>query len=58
MNFPDLAPWLDSVSDILLEVPAEDTPRIQEAHLVLGHVIRGLVEQAMFPPDTFPGNKD
>lgn len=32
----------------LLEVPAPETPRIQEGHLVLGHALCGLVEQAMF----------
>ena len=40
--------------DILLEVPSDQTPRIQEGHLVLGHVLCGLVEQALFPPDASP----
>lgn len=35
----------------LLEVPSADTPKIQEGHLVLGHVLCGLVEVAMFPRD-------
>lgn len=34
--------------DYLLQVPSEDTPKIQEGHLVLGHIICGLVEKAMF----------
>lgn len=34
--------------DHLLEVPASETPRIQEGHLVLGHALCGMVEQAMF----------
>lgn len=34
--------------DFLLEVPSSDTPKIQEGHLVLGHIICGLVENAMF----------
>jgi D-sedoheptulose 7-phosphate isomerase len=33
----------------LLEVPSSDTPKIQEGHLVLGHIICGLVEREMFP---------
>jgi D-sedoheptulose 7-phosphate isomerase len=37
------------LSDILLAVPSAETPRIQEGHLVLGHVLCGLVERAMFP---------
>ena len=32
----------------LLEVPCADTPKIQEGHLVLGHIICGLVENAIF----------
>jgi D-sedoheptulose 7-phosphate isomerase len=35
--------------DHLLEVPSADTPKIQEGHLVLGHVFCGLVEREMFP---------
>lgn len=34
--------------DHLLEVPSSDTPKIQEGHLVLGHILCGLVENAMF----------
>lgn len=34
--------------DHLLEVPASDTPKIQEGHLVLGHILCGLVENAIF----------
>jgi D-sedoheptulose 7-phosphate isomerase len=36
--------------DHLLEVPSNDTPKIQEGHLVLGHILCGLVEQAIFKP--------
>ena len=32
----------------LLEVPSANTPKIQEGHLVLGHILCGLVENAMF----------
>jgi D-sedoheptulose 7-phosphate isomerase len=32
----------------LLEVPSSDTPKIQEGHLVLGHILCGLVENAIF----------
>jgi len=35
--------------DILLAVPAASTPHIQEAHLVLGHMICGIVERSIFP---------
>ncbi len=32
----------------LLEAPSRDTPKIQEGHSVLGHVLCGLVEREMF----------
>ncbi|MBU0809427.1 MAG: D-sedoheptulose 7-phosphate isomerase [Gammaproteobacteria bacterium] len=34
--------------DHLLEVPSADTPKIQEGHLLLGHILCGLVESAIF----------
>lgn len=34
--------------DYILEVPSSDTPKIQEGHLVLGHILCGLVERAIF----------
>jgi D-sedoheptulose 7-phosphate isomerase len=35
-------------SDILLNVPSNDTPRIQEAHLLIGHMICQFVEEKVF----------
>ena len=35
-------------ADNLLNVPSKDTPRIQESHILLGHIICELVETAMF----------
>ena len=35
--------------DILIEVPSNDTPRIQECHMIIGHTICELVEQELFP---------
>lgn len=35
-------------SDILLNVPSKDTPRIQESHIMIGHIICELVETEMF----------
>ena len=36
------------ISDILLNVPSTDTPRIQESHIMIGHIICELVETALF----------
>lgn len=40
-----------SLADILLCVPSSDTPRIQESHIMLGHIICEIVESALFPRD-------
>lgn len=34
--------------DVLLNVPSSDTPRIQESHILIGHILCELVEQEMF----------
>jgi len=39
---------MKSVSDYLINVPSKDTPRIQESHILLGHIICQLVEEQYF----------
>jgi len=39
---------MKSLSDILLNVPSNDTPRIQESHILIGHIICEFVENAIF----------
>ena len=39
---------LKEISDHLLNVPSTDTPRIQESHILLGHIICELVEEKLF----------
>jgi len=39
---------MKELSDILLNVPSTDTPRIQEAHIMIGHIICEQVEQRIF----------
>ncbi len=36
------------ICDICLIVPSPETPRIQESHILIGHIICCLVEEAMF----------
>lgn len=36
------------LADLLLAVPSTDTPRVQEAHITLGHLLCELVEAAIF----------
>lgn len=35
-------------SEILLNVPSTDTPRIQEAHIMIGHILCEMVEKVIF----------
>ncbi len=39
---------LASIADYLLNVPSDITPRIQESHILLGHIICELVEADIF----------
>ncbi len=39
---------LKPVSDYLINVPSTDTPRIQESHILIGHIICQLVEEKIF----------
>jgi D-sedoheptulose 7-phosphate isomerase len=40
---------LSDIVDISLDVPSLSTPHIQECHIVIGHIICGLVEELIFP---------
>lgn len=42
---------MKNISDHLLNVPSNDTPRIQESHIMLGHIICQLVEEKYFAPN-------
>jgi D-sedoheptulose 7-phosphate isomerase len=37
-----------TLCDILLNVPSKDTPRIQECHMLLGHIVCEIVEKELF----------
>lgn len=39
---------MKELCDHCLEVPSADTPKIQEGHAVLGHILCGLVERTLF----------
>lgn len=39
---------MKELCDHYLDVPSADTPKIQEGHAVLGHILCGLVERALF----------
>lgn len=39
-------------ADYLFNVPSNDTPRIQETHILIGHIICQLVEEDLFSTET------
>ncbi|SDX41196.1 phosphoheptose isomerase [Hydrobacter penzbergensis] len=39
---------MKAISDYLINVPSTDTPRIQESHILIGHIICQLVEANIF----------
>lgn len=40
---------MKEMADYLLNVPSTDTPRIQESHIMIGHIICEIVESTIFP---------
>ena len=39
---------IETIVDFSLKIPSNDTPRIQEAHITVGHIICYLVEKELF----------
>lgn len=39
---------LIDICDICIKVPSSDTPRIQESHILIGHIICQLIEEQLF----------
>lgn len=35
---------LDSISNLIIKIPSSDTPRIQECHMLLGHIVCEMIE--------------
>lgn len=42
------APLMAEYCDWVLNVPSHETPKIQECHIMFGHIICGLIENALF----------
>lgn len=40
---------MKTTADLLINIPSTDTPRIQESHIMVGHIICELVEREIFP---------
>lgn len=39
---------MDSICDLIIKIPNSNVPRIQESHMLLGHIICDLIEQEIF----------
>lgn len=40
---------MKDLSDYLINIPSADTPRIQESHIMVGHIICQLVDEKIYP---------
>jgi len=48
---------MKDISDFLVNIPSTDTPRIQESHILIGHIVCELVELKYFAPISPKGEK-
>ena len=39
---------MNNLCDLILKVPSLETPRIQESHILIGHIICCIVEEIIF----------
>ena len=39
---------MDSICDIMIKVPSDNTARIQESHIMIGHIVCELIEEHLF----------
>ncbi|MBU0714378.1 MAG: D-sedoheptulose 7-phosphate isomerase [Verrucomicrobia bacterium] len=39
---------MEKLCDYCIAVPSEDTPRVQEAHITIGHILCDLIESSLF----------
>lgn len=40
---------MSQICNVIIKIPSDDTPRIQEAHILIGHIICQLIEEQLFP---------
>ena len=39
---------MKAITDYLINVPSTDTPRIQESHILVGHILCQIIENILF----------
>ncbi len=45
----DMGGKMASQADFTIKVPSTDTPRIQESHITIGHILCEIIEASLFP---------
>jgi D-sedoheptulose 7-phosphate isomerase len=43
--------------DSVVNIPSKETPKIQECHIMFGHIICALIEDALFGAEYDPARK-
>ncbi len=51
------APLLTDRCDLILNIPSTDTPKIQECHIIFGHIICSMIEDTLFGAEYDPMRK-
>ncbi len=49
-----LAPELTKHCDLVLNIPSHETAKIQEGHIIMGHIICALIEEALYGAEYNP----
>lgn len=42
---------MKNICDFLINVPSKETPRIQESHILIGHILCEVIESSIFPKE-------
>jgi D-sedoheptulose 7-phosphate isomerase len=53
----ELAQEMELLCDYMIKVPSTETPKIQESHILLGHIICALIEETIYGEQYNPKNQ-
>jgi D-sedoheptulose 7-phosphate isomerase len=53
----DVAPLMEERCDFVLNIPGKETAKIQEGHILFGHIICGLIEEEIYGAEYNPVRK-
>lgn len=52
-----LAPMMEERCDLVMNIPSKETPKIQECHIMMGHIICALIEEDIYGEQYNPMRK-